>query len=165
MNRLHLFSTIGLALALGYTAAHLLFMEEAEAYPSGAAVSYGSNPVFSVGGTLDFVAGADSPAVGSTGQDAIITDILMTPTVNNGNCVATTAVELADSSDSLAQFGVILSSLLNGGDIGEEIHLESGIRVPDGETLTLTSSGAIAHSSCPTNITIYYTLSGYYAEP
>ena len=41
-------------------------------------------------------------------------------------------------------------------------NLGSGIRVAEGETLTLTSTSRYTYSC---GGSIYYTLSGYYAEP
>ena len=114
----------------------------------GPSTSFGSNPVFSTAG----YANGSSPITinGQTGQDIILTDIFLS----------------AQYSDSLE---LVLALSSNGQEVGRykawnynnysgssivDSHLISGLRVPAGDSLTVTLNGRGS-----------YTLSGYYAQP
>jgi len=132
-----------LAVGLGFS----LASSEAIGYPAGASVSMGSNPVWSSGGQL-----VSGPQVVATaeGGDLIITDISFGA---NDNGWWRADFTLADAT-LLAAFR------------GQDLHtinmarsMESGIRVPEGEELSLVwGSGGGASNFA-------YTLSGYYAQP
>jgi len=158
--------TTGLAMALGATLMTVAGSNEATAYPMGA-VSYGANPVFSVGGTVspgDVVTTMTAP----TGSDLIITDVYFSSsshaywgaytcamnlsfTDSSGNMIGNFRV--SGSGDNSAPSGVWVSESFN-----------SGLRVSSGDSLIL--SGA-THSSSSYDCLAgaEYTISGYYAEP
>jgi hypothetical protein len=129
-----------LALGMGF----LLASSQAIGYPAGSAVSLGSNPVWSVGGTPSATETLTAPA----DQDMIITDVHYSNT---------------DGGD------LTLDMQISGTTVGAFISdhwydraltsLQSGIRVPAGETMTMTFSAYYGLDRSR------YTLSGYYAQP
>ncbi len=156
----------GFAALGGMTWTQLIMPRDAVGYPSGPAVSLGANPVFSYGGALGFsssIGGTQATTVtpSATGQDAIITDVVLTVAPTD-NCYATVDVAFTDSSSTLARFGVSQSHVHVASNGVLEANLGSGIRVAEGETLTLTSTSRYTYSCSGY---IFYTLSGYYAEP
>jgi hypothetical protein len=142
-SRFHLGLIATLAIGLGFS----LASSEAVGYPAVAAISLGSNPVWSAGGQL--VSGPQVVATAESG-DLIITDISFGA---NDNGWWRADFSLADTT-LLAAFR------------GQDLHtknflrsLESGIRVPEGEQLSLVWGSAGAASN------FAYTVSGYYAQP
>ena len=67
--------TTGLAIALGATLMTVVGSNDATAYPSGA-VSYGANPIVSVGGSISS-GDVISPITAPTGSDLIISDVFL----------------------------------------------------------------------------------------
>ena len=132
-----------LALGLGFS----LASSDAIGYPAGPAVSLGTNPVWSKGGGL-----ADTVTVTATDGDLIITDCVFSST-QNGWWRAD--LDLDDGA-TLAAFR---SENLQDRN-GFVQHFESGLRVPQGSTLTINWDGQYGASSY-----YRYTLSGYYAQP
>jgi len=134
---------------------------DAVGYPAGAAVSYGSNPVFSEGGHLSMLtAGSTTLGLGSSSYDAIITDVVLTVGFPN-TCEHLMDVQLVSGSDTLAQFETVLGSA---GAVPIAAHYVSGIRVPAGSSLSLDTT--IYRDSCGSgDARIGYSISGYYAEP
>ena len=140
----------------------------------GASVSYGANPVWSVGGYLsDLMTDARViPAIGASGQDAIITDLVITgATATTGTCFASGVITIEDSTSTLAMFGMNLST---GTDrlMQEAVFiapLGAGIRIAEGETPSLSIDWTVysnaSYCSSSLGSQIIYTLSGYYAEP
>jgi hypothetical protein len=127
-----------LAVGLGFS----LSSSDAIGYPAGAAVSLGSNPVWSTGGTPAASAVVASPV----GKDLIITDFVAGGT----NGYHRVVLMLSD--------GTILAGF--GANVGvSNVNFESGIRVPAGDTLTMTFASNYSRSD------FRYTLSGYYAQP
>jgi hypothetical protein len=134
-----------LAVGLGFS----LASSEAVGYPSGAAVSMGASPVWSVGGQTPpgvsydlFTAPGD--------QDVIVTDISLTAGCG-GTCV--TQVTIDTPTDRLASYRVRVNSAGYYGPVHDS--LQSGLRVPAGQVLSITTSTEY----------VDYTLSGYYAQP
>ena len=171
-DRFHLVLTVAHAGIVGFGAAHMLSSKDAVAYPSGPAVSYGANPVFSVGGNLAMSGSAggtsaDSLTLGSSGQETVITDVVITSSTSNGNeYYCTASLVLADSTDTLAEFGTIWPNLETVGPPNIiDVDFDSGIRIQEGDTLTLTATTRVAYNSYCGGVQIHYTLSGYYAEP
>ncbi len=134
-----------LAVGLGFS----LSSSEAVGYPAGPAISLGSNPVWSTGGNMG---AGDHIVATATSGDLIITDIHLTTRLGN---VVLVKFQLTDGT-VLAEF--------NGDDIrqfGGMIHtFASGLRVPNGESLTINWGGYYGASD-----QYNYTLSGYYAQP
>jgi len=135
----------------------------------GPTVSYGANPVWSVGGDMGnaYDGGTASPSISVAGQDTVITDLTIThgrhDYVEYG-CLY--FLELTTSTETVAKYSIQLV-VGNWSPIQPfNFTMRSGIRVPDGETLTLTATNDYANNTtrCQAS-TIHYTLSGYYAEP
>jgi hypothetical protein len=151
-----------LALGLGLS----LSSSDAVGYPAGAAVSYGSNPVVSTGGQL---VGAETQSAMSApvGSNLIVTGIVLSASNPWSACTGNYSVVLDAGGGSLARFVVGLSrpghSSFSSYDPVSVISLPSGIRVPAGETLQITSVANEASSCEGGNMRVDYTLSGYYA--
>jgi hypothetical protein len=145
---------LGLIAALAAGLGFSLSSSEAVGYPAGAAVSLGTNPVWSVGGTTD----SSGVAVVTAPLDSemVVTDVVMT--FGNRECGGT--ITFTDGTGvEKAKFYVRNVHHRGGDDASDWVDsmshsFRSGIRVSAGETLTM--SGACA---------LYYTLSGYYAQP
>ncbi len=132
-----------LAIGLGFS----LASSQAIGYPAGSAVSMGSNPVWSTGGQM--VDGSQVVATAESG-DLIITDISL-GSDDSGDWRA--AFSLSDGALVAAFRGTNLyTSHMNR-------TFESGVRVPQGEDLTLVWSSSKSAEN------FAYTLSGYYAQP
>ena len=130
-----------LAVGLGFS----LSSSEAVGYPAGASVSMGSNPVWSMGGLPTATETLTAPA----GQDMIITDVHF----------ANTAGSWIRLEMTLAGDGLVAAFISDGTTDRQPAALQSGIRVPAGETLTVAFAAYHGLSS------VRYTLSGYYAQP
>jgi hypothetical protein len=129
-----------LAVGLGFS----LASSSAVGYPAGAAVSMGSNPVWSIGGLPEATESLTAPA----GQDMIITDVHFANTDSQW-----IRVEMALADDTVAAF------TSDSGPDRVPVSLRSGIRIPAGETMTIGFTAYYGLSS------VRYTISGYYAQP
>ena len=131
----------------------------------GPSVSYGANPIWSVGGDLS-ITGSDSVTinVAQTGQELIITDLVFTVATSSYNCMVIGTVELADSTSTLGSYSV-RGARYGEGQGDSVVSMSSGIRVQEGESLVVSTAN-VWESSCSTTATrVHYSLSGYYAEP
>ena len=144
-----------LAVGLGLS----LAPSDAVGYPAGAAVSYGANPVFSVGG---HPGSSDTTTVltAPSDQAAIVTDLAITAIGYDGGMACTTTVTLLDPGGTNSAAYRVAS---NSGPYTSTFaptsvvqSFSSGIAVAPGDTLRISVSG-----TC----TVSYTLSGYYAQP
>ena len=127
-----------LAVGLGFS----LSSSEAIGYPAGAAVSMGTNPVWSVAGT-ETGGGTDLFAAPSD-RVTVITDILFDTSGSYSSCPDFT-------------FKACATDIFT--PDGDNAHrFESGLIVPAGEPLRIKGPTT---STCKVN----YTLSGYYAQP
>jgi hypothetical protein len=142
-----------LAVGLGFS----LSSSEAIGYPAGAAVSMGANPVWSVGGAVGD--GSHVVITAPADQDLVVSDVFFGPECIN----CTLRFSLAVPDGTLASYRYRNQYYFYGpGERGfsyrmdepVEQSLRSGLRVPAGDSLTLTVDG-----------TVDYTLSGYYAQP
>ena len=132
-----------LATGLGFS----LSSTDAVGYPAGAAVSLGTNPVWSTGGTP--IEGSIVVATATDG-DLIVTDIDITS--DNSNYYRS-RFTLSDGT-VVADF-----NMTNPNTEGLHRSYESGIRVPQGDSLTLEFNSYHSESS------FRYTVSGYTAQP
>jgi len=129
-----------LAVGLGFS----LASSDAIGYPAGAAVSYGSNPVWSVGGAPSATETLTAPE----DQDMIITD-----------------VHFSNTDAQWIKLEMYLSGATVAGFISDGVYdrpeasFQSGIRVPAGESLSMLFEAYYGLSS------VRYTVSGYYAQP
>lgn len=146
-----------LAMGLGFS----LASSEAVGYPAGAAVSLGTNPVWSVGGTL--VSDVDNEVLVVDGsQVAIVSDVVLTTA---GNCADGMDIVLETTTGGIVGSFTIASDS-HGGFNNYTVWTPSkvshtfgsGIPVQGTDTLTINRTGG---GSCDAK----YTLSGYYAQP
>jgi len=129
-----------LAIGLGFS----LASSDAIGYPAGSAVSLGSNPVWSMGGTPDSTESLTAPA----DQDMIITDVHFSNT--DGHWLR---MEMYLMGTPVAGFTSDDTS------DRQAVALRSGIRVPAGQELTINFEAYYGLGSTR------YTVSGYYAQP
>ena len=134
---------LGLVAALAVGLGFSLSSSPAIGYPAGAAVSMGSNPLWSTGGELSYdevVTLVTAPAE----HDAVITDIAL---YCNGS--AHSWLRLSDGT-------VVGRYRVTDGSGNVNRSLQSGISVPAGLSVELH------HTS---GSTTFYNVSGYYAQP
>ena len=138
-----------LAVGLGFS----LASSEAVGYPAGAAVSYGSNPLWAKAGEASHA--GDVVITGTSGVDVVVTDVVLT--TNSDDCASNVFFDMP-SGGTLAFFKLRVDS------DGDKTHqpssiqhaFSSGLPVFAGDSMSIRSVG-----SCP----VAYTLSGYYAQP
>ena len=118
---------------------------DAVGYPAGPTVSLGSNPLVSISGY-----GTDTTLVTADSGDLIITDVVFGSRYGSW---MTATLTLSDGS-MLANFGTPQLS-----PNGLAHQFSSGLRVPTGQTLTLSLDGDYSDSQ------YRYTITGYYAQP
>ena len=134
------------ALACGLGAA--LSSGPATGYPTSA-VSRGSNPIWNAGGTLG-VTESVVLATAPSDQDMILVDLLLSKSSQGTPC----ELRLSD--------GTVVGAYYPQGGDGDRAASPimyrhgTGVRVPAGETLTLANTGSYS---------VYYAVSGYYAQP
>jgi hypothetical protein len=128
-----------------------LSSSEAIGYPAGAAVSLGTNPVWSIGGTIKRDGTGDVTLAAPDGQDMVVTDVYFSASSGTGYLKFT-----AEDGTTLAYFRNDRSTYW---ESSIDVHLQSGIRVPAGGTVSVTSTESDGATRRP------YTLSGYYAQP
>ena len=134
-----------LAVGLGFS----LASSEAIGYPAGAAVSMGTNPVWSVGAGISsttFVEVLTAPV----DQDVVVTDLILT-TENNGQDI----VSLGLATGEIVGRIYVHGPGRLGGD-GVSHTMTSGIKIPAGGELQIKTTYGSG---------IQYTFSGYYAQP
>jgi hypothetical protein len=158
-----------LAIGLGFS----LSSSNAVGYPGGAAVSYGSNPVQSFGGSL----AADSSATlltVPTDQSFVVTDVRLTAKSTHNGCMDKVDVEVFAADTTVAAYNVSTSyerEYFGNHTLADSVteSMVSGLRIQGGEALSLSTSlyNTFTYSGCSSSraVTVMYTLSGYYAQP
>lgn len=166
-SRFQLCLLAGLAVGLGMA----LRSGPAIGYPAGAAVSLGTNPIWSAGGSVVPDGSASSLITAPADQDLIVTDVVLTPTSPDSICemLLNSELSLAGSGDNLAQYNLSLdiyggSSNGNTTMQGVNAHYISGLRVPAGETLRLYVATMAEGYTCSGKY-VMYSISGYKAQP
>ena len=137
-----------LAVGLGFS----LASSDAVGYPSGAAVSMGSNPGWSVGGQIGS-GGSTMLVTAAPDQAAVVTDLLVQPETSSTDGVARFSLELDDGT-SMGHYRSWTSASMGG---SFEHTFDSGIKVPQGRSLYIK----LYHAG----YTVNYIASGYYAQP
>jgi hypothetical protein len=164
--QLGLISALSLGLGLAVSS------KAAIGYPTGA-VSYGANPVVSVGGYV-YQGTPETVISAPIDQDLVITDVVLASTTGT-RCKRTHQSQFnLVSGDSVAHFvtNSAISDTYNGGnsDAGTDgnYHFQSGIRVPAGDAITMTVVERWAYGySCvgsASDYPVHYTISGYLAQ-
>jgi len=134
---------LGLITVLAFALGIAISSNPASGYPAGPVISSGVNPLWTVGGNTGSSAVISAPA----DQDMVITDMIL----STGFSTYGIATLTASSGAVLGQFYLQSYNSI-------ERHVQhpfaGGIRIPSGESVTLTSG-----------TTTYYSMSGYYAQP
>ena len=149
----------------------ILGAPEAMAYPAGSVVSTGTNPVAAYGGEiLGESTSTVTVVTASADQDFIITDVNIMPRFNDIGCRALVGVQLnLDTGGSpIAQYQlsweVGVNTTFNTAPAYVDSHLTSGLRVPQGTSLSIDIDRHYLFG-CGSGWGITYTLSGYHATP
>ncbi len=152
--------TAGLALALGLS----IRMPLASGYPGGSSVSLGSNPVFSYGGSVS-KGGSGTVLTAPSDMDMVVTDVSLGMFAPSDHyCKQVLSVQLRrDDGTVLGQYPVLMDIYRHGISSNQTVNMQSGLRVPAGESLTLAVEEG-AHETCSSG-RVDYALSGYYAQP
>ena len=170
MQATHLRHHLGLPLAVALASS--LCLGQANAYPTGGAVSFGANPVVSTGGTaysgspvLLFTAPAD--------QDLVLTDVVLT-SFSQASCKRShhTTLKL-DSGDTVASFETNSSfakqyyDYVSSSGLSVQQTFSAGLVVSAGSTLTIevTQTNQFGTCSSDTSYGVRYTISGYHTRP
>ena len=132
-------------------------VNSAQAIPNAQNISYGGNPVFSVGGVISNT--SNTIITAPADQIMVVTDVVLS--MNNNTC--TSQVNFTDSAGTVVSSFKLYSKLRDSGYGATHVAptsiqhaFNSGIPVAALDTLTIAESG-----SC----SVAYTLSGYYAHP
>ncbi len=152
-----------LAVGLGFS----LASSDAIGYPAGVAVSYSSNPVVSVGGTLDGTE-TETPLVAPIDQAIIITDVVLSAMDSQHACSGAVRVDLSSDGSVIGRFSLGLTVPIydnSGYQPINTVRLESGIRIAPGESLTIEASERHTWSCSGSGMEVHYTVTGYYAQP
>lgn len=152
------------ALAMGLGAS--LMASSADGYPASSSISYGANPVMSVGGSFTgsgFTA-THTPIVATDDHDFVVTDVVLGIYMNSGSlCGADVRLQAVVGGDVVGRF-VIPHGDSNRGKNGTNVRLSSGIRIPKGQAIELSIPGRTYACGSDSNWTVDYTLSGYHAH-
>ena len=132
-----------LAMGLGLT----LSSSQAIGYPAGAAVSLGTNPVWAYGGT-EYLS-SKTIVTAPSDSDMVLTDVSLSTTYNYN-----TKAGLKVGSDVVGEWVISGKSSNQYSGTTVNLNMTSGIRIPAGETLKLTTEGTY----------VSYAISGYYAQ-
>lgn len=174
-SRFHLSVTVGLALCLGAASTALLSPQDAIGYPATGAVSLGSNPVVSAGGTAQWGESASALFTAPADHDIVITDVVLSANSTRYRCKAQARVSLTSDSGVLGQFSVgtpfmqTSSWATAGGETNLVVGMTSGLRVPAGESVELLVDSLGGSYDCTTSdashLAVHYAVGGYLAQP
>ena len=120
---------------------------QAIGYPAGAAVSLGTNPVWAYGGT-DY-SSSKTIVTAPSDSDMVLTDVSLSTTYNYN-----TKAGLKVGSDVVGEWVISGKSSNQYSGTTVNLNMTSGIRIPAGESLKLTTEGTY----------VSYAVSGYYAH-
>ncbi len=137
------------------------------AYPAGATVSTGTNPVRSAAGIMSLSSSTTAAdiIVAPSDQDLVITDVWLGLVANYPSVVCDSFVRLlGDDGIIYGAFSVRITEISSNSMTNEVgFHSSSGLRIPAGVSVSLVFQdrycSALSHFELP------YTLSGYLAQP
>ncbi len=159
-SRFQIVLIAAMAVGLGYT----ISSSSAVGYPAGAAVSTGSNPVVSFGGSLEIDSALDLTTV-PEGTDLVITDVVLNLTSDNDGCKTSAFARLVDDlGRNLGEFGVSRGEMHQTQGLDPSGHFFSGLPLAAGRTLRLETGRHYANCGSD-HWQLRYTVSGYYAQP
>lgn len=139
----------------------------AHSYPAGSAVSAAVNPVVSVGGYLDGSTSIDLFAAPAD-QVLIITDVTLSLANAGPSCGGAMDVSFTTGGTTIAAYG--LGHPREGVSNSKLLPLivqsfRSGLPVAPGQTLSINSTQLWQGYCSADKLRVYYTLSGYHAQP
>jgi hypothetical protein len=162
---------LGLIAALATSLGLALSPSQATGYPAGAAVSLGTNPVWSAGGSTTSDSAGVTVISAPADHDLVVTDVVMTPTSPDTTCemLLNSELSLSGTGENLSQYNLSLdiygsSSSANTTIFGVNAHYMSGLRIPAGESLLLRVTTFAEGHSCGGKY-VMYSISGYTAQP
>lgn len=139
-------------------------------YPAGPSVSSGSNPIVSSGG-LVYAGESTTVFTAPADQDVIVTDVLLSSN-SSGQCLRAHQSTLTLSSGTVVgKFDTSSSWIKQYYDWDSSAGLSvnhtygSGLRVPAGESLSLSATQTSAGGACSGTYGVAYSLSGYHSRP
>jgi hypothetical protein len=140
----------------------------AEAHPGGSAISLGSNPIRSASGEvdLDVTTYAANVISAPSGQDLVLTDIILGMAQENAGAKITGTIVLEDGSGTrLAGYAVRAASVDQNFIVGvsQQYAGPTGIVVPAGSSVTIRWQRLDGDLDGYFNV--MYTLSGYLVQP
>jgi len=137
------------------------------AYPPGSTVSTGSNPIRSTAGVIDMASTytADGVIAAPSGQDLVLTDIILGVSPEDNACYCSGQVRLEGSDGELyGSYAIGISHTSNHGPSSRQYSGPSGVRIPAGISISLQM--VLEARSCGSDrYDLLYTLSGYLAKP
>jgi len=158
-----------LAVGLGFS----LSSSQAIGYPAGAAVSTGTNPVVSAGGSAYVGAGERVLLTAPSDQDLVLTDVVLA-SFSDASCKRSHQSALTlDSGDIVAHFETNspftqhYSDYESSSGLSVQHQFGAGLVVPTGQSVTIEVSQTDSFGSCGTDSSfgVRYAISGYYAQP
>jgi hypothetical protein len=175
MKAIHSQSSLiaGLALSLGASLMFILSPGTAKGYPTEA-VSYGTNPIWSIGGAIQ----GDGSVILTTvplDQSLVVTDVVLAASGNSPSCSSMIQVGLGNGAsssldtDSLGRFSVGMArdqASLAQNHPTQTVQLSSGAKIDSGVTLMLHSDVRwTGYCSGTDDVVLSYMISGYFAQP
>ena len=147
-----------------------LFPSIGMAHPGGATVSMGSNPIVSFGGSMGVPTTGEvsTELAAPADKDLVLTDMNISGSTNYSDCSENWPVTFTIDGTTVAVFTTGPNMLgSNRGDQRFQQTFVSGIRIPAGQTMTMSTLRSEWNGSCgwARIAEIRWTFSGYYAQP
>ena len=154
--------TAGLAMGLGAS----LMASTADGYPAPSAVSFGANPIVSVGGSFhgSGLSATQTAMEASDDHDLVITDVVLGVYMNSGSLCGADIRLVAKVDDAVVGRFVIPHGDANRGSNGVNVRMASGLNIPKGKALELSLPDTTFACGGDSNWWVDYTLSGYHAR-
>ena len=161
---------IGLIAALSCALGLALSTSPAIGYPAGPSISYGSNPIVSSGGVV-YAGESTSVFTAPADQDVVVTDLLLSSNADNECLRAHQSTLTLSSGVVVGKFDTHSSWAYRHYDYDSSPGLSvnhtfgSGIRVPAGQSLSLSTEQFWQYGSCYGTYGVAYSVSGYQSQP
>lgn len=138
-----------------------------QAYPTGATVSTGTNPIRSAAGVMALGSGTTASDIiaAPADQDLVITDVWLGLVANNSGVLCDSFVRLFGSDGVTYGAFSMRTTQVSSNSMGNvvDFHSPSGLLIPAGVSVSLVFQDrlcdAVAYFELP------YTISGYLAQP
>jgi hypothetical protein len=137
------------------------------AYPTGATVSTGTNPIRSAAGVMSLGTSTTASDIiaAPADQDLVITDVWLGLVSSNSSTICDAFIQLLGSDgQSYGAFSMRMTQLSGNTMSGlVDFHSSSGLLIPAGVSLSLTFQDR--YCSSVSYFELPYTISGYLAQP